>query len=69
MLMWHCINEERDDKSFTGVERVSSPSTLFPKYGCICWKQDHEISIKDGLSVDNLISSSTSRQSRMHKNL
>jgi len=25
MLMWHYINEERDDKSFMGVERVSSP--------------------------------------------
>jgi hypothetical protein len=22
MLMWHHINEERDDKSFMGVERV-----------------------------------------------
>ena len=25
MLMWRYINEERDDKSFIGVERVSSP--------------------------------------------
>jgi len=25
MLMWRYINEERDDKSFMGVERVSSP--------------------------------------------
>jgi hypothetical protein len=22
-LMWHCIDEERDDKSFMGIERVS----------------------------------------------
>jgi len=25
MLMWRYINEERDDKSFMGVEKVSSP--------------------------------------------
>jgi hypothetical protein len=25
MLMWRYINEDRDDKSFMGVERVSSP--------------------------------------------
>jgi len=38
MLMWRYINEERDDKSFMGVERVSSPLNsyaLFPKYGCV----------------------------------
>jgi len=35
MLMWHYINKERDDKSFVGVERVSSlwnSSALFLKY-------------------------------------
>jgi hypothetical protein len=28
MLMWHHINEERDDKSFRGIERVSWDETL-----------------------------------------
>jgi len=27
MLMWHYINEERDDKSFMGVDTVSSHET------------------------------------------
>ena len=25
ILIWHYINKEKDDKSFMGVERVSSP--------------------------------------------
>jgi hypothetical protein len=35
MLTWHCIDEERDDRSFMGVEIVSwgwNSSALFPKY-------------------------------------
>ena len=35
-LTWHCIDKERDDESFMGVERVSwgwNSSALFSKYG------------------------------------
>jgi hypothetical protein len=38
ILMWHHINEERDDKSFMKVERVLwgwNSSALFPKSGCV----------------------------------
>jgi hypothetical protein len=38
MLMWHHINEERDDKSFMGAERISwgrNSSALFPKSECV----------------------------------
>jgi hypothetical protein len=38
VLMWHCINEVRDDKSFIEIERVSwrwNYSALFSKYGCV----------------------------------
>jgi hypothetical protein len=38
MLTWPYVNEERDDKSFMGVERVSwgwNSSALFPKYKCV----------------------------------
>jgi hypothetical protein len=38
MLTWHRVNEERDDKSFIGVERVSwgwNSSALFSKYKCV----------------------------------
>jgi hypothetical protein len=38
MLTWHCIDEERDDESFMGVERVSwgsNSSALFLKYKCV----------------------------------
>jgi hypothetical protein len=38
VLMWHRINEVRDDKSFMGVERVSwgwNSSALFSKYRCV----------------------------------
>ena len=37
-LTWHCIDEERDDESFIGVERISwgwNSSALFSKYGCV----------------------------------
>jgi hypothetical protein len=36
--MWHYIHEERDDKSFMEVERVSwgwNSSALFSKSGCV----------------------------------
>jgi hypothetical protein len=36
--MWHYINEERDDKSFMGVERVLwgwNSSVMFPKSECV----------------------------------
>jgi hypothetical protein len=38
ILMWHRINEERDNKSFMGVEIVScgrNSSSLFLKSGCV----------------------------------
>ena len=38
MLTWYCLDEEREDKSFMGVERVSrgwNSSALFPKYRCV----------------------------------
>jgi hypothetical protein len=37
-LTCHCIDEERGDESFMGVERVSwgrNASALFPKSGCV----------------------------------
>jgi hypothetical protein len=35
MLIWHCIDHERDDENFMGVERVlwgRNSYALFPKY-------------------------------------
>ena len=37
-LTWHCIDEERDDESFIGVERVlwgRNSSARFLKYGLL----------------------------------
>jgi len=52
MLIWHCIDEERDDESFMRVERVSwyTVSIIW-----MCWKLGHETSTETGLSAIKLV--------------
>ena len=49
MLMWRYINEERDDKSFMGVETMKLLCTVSKIL--MCWKLCHETPIEDGLIV------------------